>query len=102
MTLQEAHEILHPDTSIKAMCKIGYYAGFREKEAQLEAVEEACLIACEALEKHFPKKVNNYEKACDIYGDCPSCGESYSFASGDEFNYCPECGQRLDWGEENE
>lgn len=54
-------------------------------------------MAIEALEKQVPKKVNNYEKACDIYGDCPTCGQWYSFEKGNPFNYCPECGQALDW-----
>ena len=60
-------------------------------------IEEACILACEALEKQIPKKVKNYEIACDVYGDCPNCDQSYSFTKGDEFNYCPECGQRIDW-----
>lgn len=53
MTAQEAHKILHPDTSRDEIMKIEYYAGFRAEEAGLKAVQEACLVACEALEKQI-------------------------------------------------
>lgn len=57
-------------------------------------------FANEAIKKQIPKKVVNFEKACDTYGDCPRCGESHWFDGDDAFNYCPECGQALDWSEE--
>lgn len=57
-------------------------------------------MAIEALEKQIPKKVVNFEKACDIYGKCPKCKEMFWITEGDEFNYCPTCGQALDWSEE--
>lgn len=97
MEIDKAIEILHPDTTFQAITEIEYYGGFKGKEKAIEAVNEACIVACECMEKHIPKKVSNYDKCCDIYGDCPICGQSYSFEKGNEFNYCPECGQRLDW-----
>ncbi len=51
MTYEEAKRILHPDTTIDALTEIEYYAGFNGKEARLKAVDEACVVACEALEK---------------------------------------------------
>ncbi len=51
MTYEEAKQILHPDTTIAALTGIEYYAGFSGKEARLKAVDEACVVACEALEK---------------------------------------------------
>ena len=34
-----------------------------------------------------------------IYGKCPICGDGVNY----EFEYCPKCGQKLDWREdENE
>ena len=62
--------------------------------------EEAIKIAVEALEKQIPMNVVNFENACDTYGDCPRCGESHWFEGDDAFKYCPECGQALDWSEE--
>ena len=57
MTYQEAIEILHPDTTIAALEKIEYYAGFKEQERKLKAVDKACLIAAEGL-----KKLMEYEE----------------------------------------
>ena len=51
MTLGEAKRILHPDTTLLALAEIEYYAGFNGQEAKLKAVEEACIVACEAIEK---------------------------------------------------
>lgn len=35
------------------------------------------------------------------YKSCPYCGAVVQGA-GWSFNYCPDCGQRLDWSDENE
>lgn len=51
MTYEEAKRILHPDTTRIALDEIEYYAGFNGKEARIRAVEKACLVACEALDK---------------------------------------------------
>lgn len=48
--------------------------------------ENAYGMAIQALEKQIPKKRYNYI--------CPICS-SY-FEDGECFNYCPECGQRLE------
>ena len=56
LTPKEAIKILHPDTSRDALWKIEYYAGFNAEKARLKAVEDACVVACEALEKQIPKK----------------------------------------------
>lgn len=29
---------------------------------------------------------------------CPGCGESYE-TDGEDYNYCPNCGQKIDWSE---
>ena len=44
MTLAEAKRILHPDTSKEAL--IGY-----SREFGVELKKEACIVACEAIEK---------------------------------------------------
>lgn len=51
MTLTDAKMILHPDTTLLALAEIEYYAGFSGQEAKLKAVNEACIVACEAIEK---------------------------------------------------
>lgn len=62
-------------------------------------------MAIEALEKQVPK-TPNYEG--DGYSDgvlvhdtwiCPCCGKKYE-VDCDDYKYCPECGQAIDWSEE--
>lgn len=65
-------------------------------------------MAISALDKQIPKKP-------DIEGDgygpdgnlvydtwiCPTCGISYEI-DYDDYDYCPACGQAIDWSEANE
>lgn len=44
MTLAEAKRILHPDTSREALIRYS-------RERGIAVVEEACIVACEAIEK---------------------------------------------------
>ena len=53
MTIKEAIRILDLRTTVAALAEIGYYAGFRSHEAKLEAVNEACILACEVMEKYL-------------------------------------------------
>lgn len=57
-----------------------------------------------AIEKQMPKKPD-YEG--DGYADgelvydtwiCPCCGKHYEI-DYDDYDYCPNCGQKLDWGD---
>ena len=60
-----------------------------------------------AVEKQTAKKPD-YEG--DGYADghlvydtwiCPCCGKHYE-VDYDNYNYCPDCGQKLDWSDEDE
>lgn len=61
--------------------------------------------AVEALEKQVPKKPQlesyGYSGGELVYDEwfCPKCGEGYEIDS-DDYNYCPECGQKIDWRNE--
>lgn len=71
-------------------------------------MNEALNMGIKALEKQIPKKP-------DIEGDgygpdgnlvydtwiCPTCGVSYEI-DYDDYDYCPACGQAIDWSEANE
>ena len=57
---------------------------------------KANLIAISALEKQMPKKVIRVSN-----NRTDGCSECY-VEFYEKFNYCPNCGQRLDWEEENE
>lgn len=51
MTNKEAIMLLNPITKALALAKIEYYHGFRGQEACIKAIEDACILAVEALEK---------------------------------------------------
>ena len=52
--------------------------------------------AIEALEKQIPKKVTK--------SVCPSCNRIFLFRHGEKRkgDYCDNCGQALDWSENND
>ena len=56
------------------------------------------------LEKQVAKKVERY--GCNIIGEmtfnCPSCNLEYYVTDYEDFNYCPNCGQKIDWSEAND
>lgn len=74
------------------------------KEKTDEQIEER-QTAIEALEKQLPKKPDFKGDGCDQEGNliydtwiCPNCEEYYE-VEYDDYDYCPNCGQRLDWSE---
>lgn len=54
-------------------------------------ITEALNMAIEALEKQIPKKLKD-----DGWLYCPICGRDVLL---DRFDYCPDCGQALDWSD---
>lgn len=64
-------------------------------------------MAIAAMEKQIPKKPT-YEGDGYWYGQlvydtwvCPNCGKGYE-VDYDNYDYCPECGQKIDWSEVEE
>ena len=95
MTAAEARRIIHPDTTVEALAEIEYYGGFSGKAAKKAAVDEACLVACAALDKQIPTKPYNRCKLGEkmLIGTCPTCGDG----GNSKYPYCSKCGQALDW-----
>lgn len=142
MDYKEAYEILHPDTTRQKLAEIEYYGGFAGQQKAIEAVNEACVVACEAILELQLYKENKlclipedvYSKQCaelDEYKQlgtpeevkaavekqkkvkvikaydsdvdshwcsCGNCTKGLCWEHGIKINYCPECGQKLDWG----
>ena len=76
----------------------------QKKEPFAVYITEALQVACDVLEKQIPKKViyesDGYYDGNPVYdvAYCPVC--NIALEDGDihwESNYCPNCGQRLDW-----
>lgn len=101
MTAAEAKRIIHPDTTLEALAEIEYYGGFSGKDAKTATVDEACLVACAALDKQIPKKPTNFaidNNGYTIYDcECPSCEQSHRELF--PFAFCIHCGQALEWGD---
>lgn len=62
-------------------------------------------LIIEGLEKQIAKKVINRYERYDLYGEwdgnfgtCPNCKEEWLEEL--DLNYCPNCGQKMDWGVE--
>ena len=92
MTAQEAKNYIQNFNDV--LCKLMTY-----KE------EEAVNIAIKALEKQIPKKPDfegdgywNGELVYDTW-ICPCCEKHYE-VDYEEYDCCPNCGQRIDWSEE--
>lgn len=99
MTYEAAKRILHPDTTLEALAEIEFLGGFKGKEKSQDAVDEACLMACEALDKQIPQRPINLSNAtldayCAIFR-CPRCEGRLKMKS--KGSYCDKCGQAIDW-----
>lgn len=70
--------------------------------------ENAYRMAIQALEKQIPKKPtydgDGYAPDGTFVWDewiCPCCGSRYE-VEYDDYDYCPDCGQKLDRSDEHE
>ena len=77
---------------------------FKKRRNKVQIREEECAIY--ALEKQIPKKPDYEGDGFDedgylIYDNwiCPNCGKHYE-VDYDDYNFCPECGQALDWSDD--
>lgn len=83
MTPERAIEILDPE--------------HREHYDSIEVVEEACRLGIKAIKKcMIPQKMIKQNYSNTAFYKCPTC----NFANGVMYNYCPNCGQAIDWGYE--
>ena len=72
MTNEEAIMLLNPSTRILALAEIEYYNGFRGKDAYIKAIEDAHILAVEALEKADKYRWHDLRKNPD---DLPEADE---------------------------
>lgn len=71
-------------------------------------LQESVDMAIKALEKQVAKKPSfegdGYDPDGNLVYDtwiCPCCEKHYE-VDYEEYDYCPSCGQRIDWSEEQE
>lgn len=102
MTCEEAKRILHPDTTREALAEIEFLGGFKGKEKLQDAVDEACLRACAALDKRIPEPPDVFQKSSK-YFYCVACGMRLAseingeLCAGRKPRFCPYCWQAIDW-----
>ena len=98
MTLEEAIDFI--------LNKIQIDVRFCSDE-DIEKTEAALKLAISALEKQMPKKPK-YEDVDNIYGaikrTCTACGDVCMVSNGAKpyEHYCRQCGQALDWSDDND
>ena len=112
MTPEQAIRILDSETSIIAIEELKYYAGFN-RDKVIDQIQEAMDMGAEALHKQVARKPIHDKP----YYKCPVCWLILLF--DDEIpriadntsvygdlseidNYCPVCGQKIDWEGVNE
>lgn len=73
---------------------------------KVEDMVKAFKCVEEQLEKQIPKEPKYKRQLRDFFGvatvvkgDCPRCGKAEIYSNA---NYCPDCGQKLDWGKEED
>ena len=72
MKNKEAIMLLNPITKALALAEIEYYHGFRGQEACIKAIEDACILAVEALKKADKYRWHDLRKNPD---DLPEADE---------------------------
>ena len=73
---------------------------------KVEDMVKALKCVEEQLEKQIPKEPKYKKQLRDFFGttfvtkgDCPCCGKAEIYSNA---NYCPDCGQKLNWGKEED
>ena len=65
---------------------------WQEKNIEHQKTRSAIGCAIKSIEKQEPiKPINNH---------CICGADVRNWTGDDPFNYCPECGQKIDWSEE--
>lgn len=83
----------------------GILLGLLDKDVD-ESIEKAFKVLDELVEKEKPQKLERYADGYDEEGNevydmsvCPECHREFEADYTEHFNYCPNCGQKLDWSE---
>ena len=85
---------------------VAFLSRYLDSEYYTDKCNEAHQIAVEALEKQIPKKPRRTNGGLSIarknfYTKCQLCNHNIPTVVRDaRMKFCPFCGQRLDWSEE--
>ena len=105
----EQYRAIGTAEEVKRMQK---YSVLAKKHDTIGKVIESCVEyeAIGTVEECREAREKQQSKSPDVWGDgysdgemvydmydCPGCGESYEIEGG-KYNFCPNCGQALNWG----
>lgn len=106
--IREAIELLQREISTLEAQKDYDEYGQPLFNESLDVVIGGYELAIKALEKQLPEKPilegDGYDEFGDIVLDewlCPNCNTRYE-VDYDRYFYCPNCGQKIKWSEEDE
>ena len=82
-------------------CEFQFYSDYKKVKQKYEFLNERYLSLEKALKRNEPMRITqtSIEKSISLF-DCPNCGTTmYYEGKPEDWKYCIECGQALDWGE---
>lgn len=90
MTESEAKAILERDLNC-----------LKQNKALPDSIE-AMELSINALEKQIPKKpmISYDERVKENWYSCSVCAFGFGWKRTIHYKYCPDCGQKLDWSDE--
>lgn len=79
-----------------------YQIAYQNVQVELPHNSNDIVVLRELVEKENPKKWDKDYVLEQI--NCPICGKYWNIIDNctETFRYCPNCGQKLDWSEEND
>lgn len=87
-----------------------YQQAYQNVQAELPVDNEDIVVLRELVEKTIPKQAEKMSEPKNGFTHtCPTCGDYVGgivYANGnavgiDEHEYCPHCGQKLKWSDED-
>ena len=109
MTVYEAIKIIEKDRDTKCDTLDALPVSARKNAVELNDMIEAEAMAINTLEKQVAMKpiyeADGYADGELVYdyAECPICGHDFEYGINDwGCGYCSDCGQKLDWSEDND
>lgn len=94
--------MLKPEKAIEmlnrlAQTDIFYIDYWQPIQLAIKAIEKDIPRKVASMQDHYIPETYDYEYTS---GNCPNCAKAIACDEREEVEFCPRCGQRLDWGEE--
>ena len=93
-----------PKEAVEMLNKCGTNTEQPYEDMILEALEQALTELEELKKRDTAMKVKqSWEEEDNHIFDCPHCGDTWFYTTDSEdWKFCPNCGQRLDWSDKDD